>query len=137
MRADPVIKIAESAARVTHLAAQLDAELRLAAWPLQEKHHSTGYTQRGQMVQIILDHRQRHVNPRRDPGRCPDMARGDKNRVGLDGDGRILAPELAAIGPVRRRFAAIEDPERGKNECPGADGPESAWPVQIFGQLGL
>src|SRR6267154_5151445 len=102
MRADPVIKIAESAARVSHLAAQLDAELRLAAWPFQEKHHSTGYTQRGQMVQIVLDHRQRHVDPGRDPGRCPDMARGDKDRVGLDAYGRILALEPAAEGPVRR-----------------------------------
>src|SRR5258708_24242176 len=137
MGADQVIKIAETAARVTHLAAQLDAELRVAAWPLQEKHHSTGYIQRGQMVQIVLDHRQRHVNPRRDPGRCPDMARGDKNRVGLDGDSRILAPELPAIGPVRCRFAAIENSKRGENECPGADGPESAWVIQIFDQLGL
>src|SRR5271154_4517601 len=127
------MEITKSAARIAHLPAQLDAELRLTAGPLQKKDHASGDIKCGEVVQIVLDHCQRHIDPRGNARGCPDVVRGDKDRVGLDRYCRILALEQVAEGPVRCSHAAIKDAEFGENKRPSAYGPEPTRKVEIFG----
>jgi hypothetical protein len=54
---NPIMKVLEPAARIAHLLTQFDAELRLAARSLEKKNHPTGYVERCEMAQIVLNHR--------------------------------------------------------------------------------
>ncbi len=113
---NPIMKVLEPAACIAHLLTQFDAELRLAAWSLEKKNHPTGYVERREVAQIVLNHRQRHIYSGRNSGRRPDAARGDKNRVGVNLYRRVLLLKPVANDPVRRCLKTVQNTEFGKDE---------------------
>ncbi|MNV64476.1 hypothetical protein D3C71_1571210 [compost metagenome] len=66
-------------------------------------------------AQIGFYHRQRQVDAGGDPGRSPDRAVVDENRIGLDLQLRMLLRQLLASGPVGDHAPAIE-PAAGRQQ---------------------
>lgn len=71
--------------------------------------------------EVVLDQREREVDPRGDAGGGPDVAVPHVDAVGVDADLRIAAAETVGAVPVRGRAPSVEEPCRREQEGAGAD----------------
>jgi hypothetical protein len=102
-------------------------ELRLAAGSAQVHHHVPGDRLCGVCAVVVLDQRQRQIDPCRDAGRRPDLlGTADEDRVGVDRDRRKLTGHLTGECPVGGGHAAVDQPGLCRQICPGADADDAA-----------
>ena len=117
---DPVLELAQRVAR-GELRAELRAELRLPARSLHEQHELACRHQRDVAAEVVFDEREREIHARGHARGRPDVAVPHEDRIGVDVDARVVARELAAPRPMRRRAPAVEQPGRAEHERAGAD----------------
>ncbi|MNE38691.1 hypothetical protein D3C80_1325980 [compost metagenome] len=86
-----------------------------------EKHHQLPRDFEGHGApQVFFDHGQRQVDAGGHPGRGPDRAVVDEDRVGLDVQLRMLLRQLLATGPVGDHAPAVEPAAGRQQERTGA-----------------
>ncbi len=118
---------------------QGNAELALAARPLEVHDHDAGDFE-GDLVAVVLGHEcQGEIHGRSDAGARPHTARADEDGIGVDLDGGVIRGEPFGRGPVGGRPVAVEqtgggghlrahahrsDPARGRSDLtePGHHG---------------
>lgn len=83
-------------------------------------------------TEVVLDQREREVDPGGDAGGGPDVAVPHKDAVGIDADLREPPGEMVGAVPVRRRAPPVEEPGRREQEGAGADAglPPGGTPPQ-------
>src|SRR3954468_23912099 len=101
---------------------ELRAELRLPAGPADEEHERARGLERGVRSVVFFDQCKGEIHARRDARRGEDLPVAHVDRVRFDRDLRILRGEPAALRPVRRRPAPVEQARFGKQEGTRADG---------------
>src|SRR5205823_1418303 len=102
MAGDPALKLAQRLAP-WRLPGELGAELRLAAGPLEEEHQPPRHLERDVRAEVVLDERERQVDPRRHAGRGVDVPVAYEDRLGLHGYLGVAPAQLRAGRPVGRR----------------------------------
>ena len=104
-------------------------ELGLAPRAVQEHHQPTGHRLGHVNAQVLLDQRQREVDPRRDPGARPVLPVADVDRVGVDRQRGIGRTELVGAGPVGGDAPSVEQARRRTEEGARAHrrDPAAAW----------
>ncbi|MEA2201943.1 MAG: cyclohexyl-isocyanide hydratase [Solirubrobacteraceae bacterium] len=98
------------------------AELRLVSGTAQKQDEVTCDRERRVAVQVLLHERERQVHAGRHPGRRPDRAIANEDRLRVDVDGGMQAGELAGGRPVGRRAATVEESRSREQEGAGAYG---------------
>jgi hypothetical protein len=129
---DPVLQVAQRCPGGA-LRGELGAELALAPGALDE-HHELAGDGAGELGTVVgLGHGQGQVQAGGDPGRGPDVAVADEDRVRVDRDLRIPLREVLASGPVGDGPAAVQQSGLGQQERSAADrcrapGPSGGLP---------
>ena len=104
-------------------------ELALRPGPAQEHHQPAGDGLGDVDTVVVLDQRERDVDPGRHAGRRPHVAVSGPDRVGIDAHARVLGGQPRRPGPVRRRPAALEQAGGGEEERPAAHADDPAGPA--------
>ncbi len=99
---------------------ELGRELRLAAGAAHEHDQPAGDQQRDLAAEIVLDHREREIDPGGHAGRGPQRTIAHEDRIARDRDRRILRRQPIAVGPVGGDRAVIGEAGGGEHEGPGA-----------------
>ncbi len=115
MLGDPPLDLAQRCA-LCGLGGELRAELRLVAGPAQEDHQVPGDGEGDVPVQVLLDQGERQVDAGGHAGRGGDVSVADVDGLRFHGDGRVVAGEPVAVGPVGRRPAPVEEPGGGEQD---------------------
>ena len=97
------------------------AELRLIAGSAQKDDHHPRYGHRDVAPQILLDERQRQVDPRGNPARGVHMPVADEDEIRLDAERWVELREAVAEHPVGGNATVIQQAGRRQQEGAGAD----------------
>jgi hypothetical protein len=130
---DPLLHLAERLP-LRELGGELRAELRLAAGAAQEHDQLAGDGEGGVAAEVVLDQGEREVDAGRDPGRGGEGAVLDVDRVGIDGDVRVLGGEVVAALPVGGDRPPGQQPGLGQQERAGADRRQPPRPGRVAPQ---
>jgi hypothetical protein len=120
---DPLLDLAQRLAP-RGLGGQLGAELGLVAGPAQEHHQVPGDGEGGLPAEVLLDQGERQVDAGGDARGRGDVAVTDEDGIGVDVDGRVVAGQGVAVGPVRGGAAAVEQSGVREQHGAGADGDQ-------------
>ena len=122
---DPFVYVADRA-DLGNLGLEMDAELGLAAGPLEEEDEFLRHAKRGAPAVVLFDQCKREVHARGDPGRCIDVAILYVDGVRLEPyEGKLLRQPRGRI-PMRRRPPAVQQSGIAKQEGARADRAEPA-----------
>jgi DNA-binding transcriptional LysR family regulator len=111
--------------RQTCLSRQHSAELLLSTRAAQEHHQFACHGQRECMPMVGLDQGERQVHPGGNASRGPDLTITHIDRLGIDGEIGMLAPELVAPAPVGRHLTPAQAPGLCKDEGAGTDADQA------------
>ncbi len=104
----------------------LRAELRLATGSAQRHHEMPGHRLSHGGTAVLLDHRQRQVDPRRHTGRGPEVTVSDPYGVRIDLDLGVATGELVGPGPVCGDPTTLAATGRRQQERPRAHRGQSS-----------
>ena len=102
------------------MGAEVRAELRLAAWSLDEHDEPPRDLERDSSAQILFDQREREVHAGRDAGRGDHVLVPHEDGIGLDLHLWEELLELFAASPVGGRALAVQDASACEEERPRA-----------------
>ncbi|MNN07134.1 hypothetical protein D3C81_1199520 [compost metagenome] len=113
---------------------KVGAELRLPARPLEEHHQLARHPQRDHAAEILLDQRQRQVQPRGHAGGRVHVAILDVDAVRLYLDARKHVRQAVGGVPVRGDAASVQQARMCKHHRAGADRPDPPHRACLPGQ---
>src|SRR6185312_3446301 len=118
-RAHPADQLAEAPGAAT--AFHQGGILRLPTMPSLMHHQLLRRASRDGGAEVVLDQRQRQVDPRGNARRGPQLAVPHEHPVGIQAHFRVAQPEAFGRVPVRGGAPAVEQAGLRQEECAGAD----------------